>query len=175
MKRARKKFYALLLGSGVALLVAYHLSFAKGMTQVSEFQRLSRMEEETWQVEKDLAHWQARNAQLNEVLGNSNKAGFEENLLNMVGLFCEAQRMDVEQFSEPEIGYQNGYRIETISVRVRGSFHQLLSLLHHMEEDFRSGRIVSLDFEKELDYKRRKEELYLKLYVQNIKPVEDEA
>lgn len=175
MKSSKQKFFMLIGGLILTLFLAYKLSFKKAIIEYQRYTSLQQVEQQSWQVQKDLNRLQERSQLLDNQLGSSKAWGFEENLLNTVGLFSEENELDVDLFSEPAVGTQNGYRVETILVKVRGDFKALLSLLHYMEKTFRSGRIASVSFEKEMDYKRNREELYLKLYVQNIKPLENDA
>jgi hypothetical protein len=171
---SKKRFFILLAGFFIALFLAYKLSFKKALEAYREHHSLTELDKRAWQVETDLETWRAKSRALDNRLGTSTALGFEENLLNMVGLFCEEHKLDVDLFDQPAIGLQNGYRVETIMLKISGGFKELLSLLFHLERNFRSGRIASVSFEKEMNYKRGVEELYLKLYVQNIKPADNE-
>ncbi len=175
MKSNKRKFFTLIGGLFLILFLAYKLSFKKAIAEYQRHTALQQVEEQSWQVQKDLELLQVKSQTLDNQLGSSKAWGFEENLLNAVGLFSEENGLDVDLFSEPAIGTQNGYRVETIIVKVRGDFKTLLSLLHYMEKTFRSGRIASVSFEKQMDYKRNREELYIKMFVQNIKPLDNDA
>jgi hypothetical protein len=171
MKPGSKKLIILALSLLIGAFLAYQLSLKKAISAYAEYKKLRDVETRSGTITAELQLWQKKVVELDALTGTDILQGFEANLLNTIGLFCESRKLKVERFVEPYIGEQNGYRVETILIEVQGNFKSLLSLLHHLETDFKGGRISSVAFQKKKNYKKRKDELFLEIYVQNITPL----
>jgi hypothetical protein len=165
----QKKFYLLVGGFFVLLVLSYQFSFKRMFKEQSEHKKLVAKSVQIANLDFDLRNLSQLNSDLDEKLGGSgNFKGFQENLLHEVGEFCDKNKITLTEFSEPFMGLDNGYQVETIILKVEGKYKALLRLTHHLETSFGGGKISSAQFIKEKNFKTNKEELFLTLYMQKI-------
>lgn len=171
----QKKFYILAGGLGLLLILCYQFSISRAVQEYFIYREYKSKSEIIANLSSELKDWSERNRKLDEQLGGQYfNQGFQESLLHEVGEFCDEYHLTLAEFSEPFEGEDGGYFVETILLTIEGKYKPLLQLMHHLETEFRGGRIASAEFLKEENFKTRREELFLKLYVQKIKKKEDE-
>lgn len=161
----------MLCGGLVVLLVcAFYMSFSQTLASYTEFKTLEEKNKSIKSLTRDLQHWQSLNHQIDQSFGGQDVlSGFQEALLGSVGLFCEKHNLVFTEYLEPFEGVDGGYRVETIVIRVQGDFKSLLKLLHYLQTSFKAGKVSSAEFLKERNFKKNKDELYLKMYVQKVR------
>lgn len=171
----KQKFYLLIAGLIAILILAYNLAISKTWDEYHEYRQLKEKLTDLSSLNMNLKSWRDRNQELDSKLGGEMIiAGFHESLLNTVGKFCEENDITLSEFSEPFEGIDGGYAVETIILTMQGGYKPLLKLVHHLETNFKGGRIASVQFIKEKNYRKNREELFLKMYVQKVKKKGDE-
>ncbi|MGB0176702.1 MAG: hypothetical protein ACPF9D_06030 [Owenweeksia sp.] len=172
----QKKFYMLAGGLLLLLILSYQFSISRTVNEFRMYRDYQEKKEMIANLDGDLKSWSERNRQLDQQLGGQYfTQGFQEGLLKEVGGFCNRNKLKLAEFSEPFEGEDGGYFVETIILTIEGDYKPLLRLMHHLETRFKGGRIASAEFVKQENFKTRREELFLKLYVQKIKKKEDEG
>ncbi len=171
----QRKFYMLIGGMLLMVLMAYQFSWSRTLSEISTYKEYKRKDRMIANLDRDLKKWGEMNRELDERLGGQNiTQGFQEGLLNEVGFFCDRNRLKLSDFSEPFEGEDGGYKVETIILTIEGSYKPLLKLMYHLETNFKGGRVASAEFLKEKNFKTQRDELFLKMYVQKIKKKDDE-
>lgn len=171
----QKRFYILLVSALVLIVLSYHLSIKKTLMARAEYEELLIKEAQIASLDSDLLKWTELNQLLDTKFGNNGAyLDFQENLLHQVGEFCHKNKLVLSEFSEPFSGVDGNYEVETIILKIQGRFHPLLKLLHNLEDEFSGGKISSVAFLREKNFKTNKEELFLKLFVQKINKKDDE-
>ena len=171
----QKRFFLLMLGILVMVVLSYHLSIKKTLYAAREHKELLDKKQQIANLDYDMRKWNELNKSMDTKFGGYGAyLDFQENLLHEVGEFCHSNKLILSEFSEPFTGVDGGYEVETINLKIQGKFHPLLKLLHHLESNFKGGKISSAEFIKEKNFKTNKEELFLKLYVQKINKKDDE-
>ncbi len=171
----KRKFYLLIVGVVILAFASYSLAISKTFEARSQYVDLSKKIEVAKSLSSDLEKWQSLNTQLDGRLGGELVlSGFQENLLGSVGKFCSEKDLTLFDFSEPFEGNEGGYSIETIVLKIEGDYKPLLELVHHLETDFKGGKVASVSFFKEKNYRKNREELFLELYIQKVKIQKDE-
>ena len=175
MTKYQRLFYMSLGGSILLLILSYQLSFKETIKEYREHKSLEIVAANLESLDDQIMRWKSMNLNLENAFGDSNDyENFQENLLNKVGHLCDSLKLVLVDFSEPFSGIEKGYEVETIVLKIQGSFHPLLKLLNRLENNFAGGSLSSVQFKIEKNYKKNKEELYLNLYAQKIKKVENE-
>lgn len=165
----QKKFLLLCGGLLVFLILAYQLSFKKALEEWRSNDELIEKSEFIANLDVEMMKWNRLNSDLESRFGNTIDQSFHESLLNMVGNFCDDNKLTLTEFSEPFEGTDEGYSVETIILTIQGKYKPLLQLLHSLETKFQGGKISSVQFLKERNFRTGRDELFLKLYVQKIK------
>ena len=98
----------------------------------------------------------------------------EELIIEHISSFSKQNNIVLKEY--PGIHYysQQDYITETCKLTVEGSFIKLLKLAYSIEQNFSYGKVSSLNFYTEKNYKTKKIELLLEIYVQNIKMIKHE-
>lgn len=172
----QRRFYIGLVLVFAFAVVSYHLSFKRAIHEYQESKRLENLSVDIENLDDQILYWKSLNLELDNSFGNINNIdNFQENLLNELGYLCDSLKLILVDFSEPFKGIERSYEVETIILKIQGPFHPLLKLVHHIENSFAGGSISSVHFELQKNYKKNIEELFLTLYVQKIKKVENET
>lgn len=166
----QKKFWVLCVCLLLLSIASYQMSFSKTIEAQSYYSELIGKHERIVGLNKELTKYRQLTGGLSGDFVNSTKGSgdFNHILLDKVGRFCEERRLVLVEFSEPLKGIEKGYSIETGVITVEGDFKPLLELLNGLQNDFKMGRVVAADFEKEMDYRKNREQLFAKIYVQKI-------
>ncbi len=174
-KSNKQKFIVLVAASVVLALASYFLSISKTLEARSEHVSLTQKMAGADRIAPEIAKWMALNEQLDDRLGGQQVlSGFHEILLGSVGKYCNQKDLTLTDFSEPFEGEDGGYLVETIVLTIEGGFKPLLGLVHHLETQFRGGKVASVSFIKKKNYRKNREELFLEVYVQKIKMKKNE-
>ncbi len=91
-----------------------------------------------------------------------------EYLLLVVSSFCKKNNLILKEF--PVIGVEEHRNIGlmTNTIVAEGDFKNLLKLLYELEQKVGVGRPSSVCFEKNYDFKRKKDVLQMTIYLQTI-------
>lgn len=171
----KHKFFGLVAGLLVVSLVAYALALSKTMDERKKYVALNEKVHDLSSLNTELQRWRSLNAELDSKLGGEFVlSGFQESLLASVGQFCQTKDLTLSDFSEPFEGQEGAYTIETIIITIQGRYKPLLELVHHMENQFKGGKVASVSFYKEKNYRKNREELFLEMYIQKVKVNKDE-
>lgn len=166
----QRRFLLLISGLLALLIIAYSLSFSRTFEQLALHRELRLQIDQVQHVEQDLAKLKAMSSQLSSQMreGQMTPGDFNHELLHTVGHFCEEKGLLLADFAEPTIGMDKGYEVETGILTIGGDYKKLLQLVSLLQHDFKIGRVVSVDFVKEKNYRKNVEELFVKIYVQKI-------
>lgn len=94
-----------------------------------------------------------------------------EALLGKVGAYCNKNYTSLTELSNPIYSQFKDFQIETNIFTIEGSFKKLLSFAYLLEQKHRIGKLISIDFYSEEDYRTKEKKLYMTLYIQNLKNI----
>ncbi len=172
----KEKFYLICIAFVALMILSYFLAISKTLSEREKFSLLTQKHKQVQNLSSELKKWSNLSQQLDVSLGGQEfYLDFHEGLLSSVGTFCHENQIQLVEFSEPFEGIDESYSVETIVLKFQGKYHPLLKLVHHLEETFKGGKISSASFTKEKNFKKNREELFLELYIQNIKLISDES
>ena len=109
--------------------------------------------------------------QLNEITQITGKVADPRDTDPLLEFISEADIKNAVQLVEYQPVHQfqsQHYRIETRIACFEGSFSHLLELLYQMEKQFKAGKVVSVKYQTELNFKTNKRRLLMTLYIQSI-------
>jgi DNA gyrase/topoisomerase IV subunit A len=98
----------------------------------------------------------------------------QEQLLEVIGYFCESNHLAIREFPQREIQHQKDFNIETAVIKVEGGYSKIVRLIYLLEQQRKYGRMASVDFYSKQDLKTKKISLNAVLYFQLIKKNNDE-
>lgn len=152
------------------LFVVYKLAFQKTWETKRQCETYQKQINRGSQIDTRL---ELLSTQLNKVNAKtqdfvvSNKEPHEM-VLAVVSEYCMSHKVKLFQFPRTEIEEVKGHAIGTFYFEVTGSFEQLLKLLYLLENETIVTKITSVDFYKKKNKVTKKEQLYLRVYCQNI-------
>lgn len=163
------------VGFFIFLLICYFLSIKKTVrlkSQCSDFrEKLTFAEDAPVQI---LA-LEKRLAEIENLIGtNIREFDFQELLYEKVSNYCQEDGLILAGFPRTHSYREQEYEVETNIVIVEGMYLKLLKLLYTLEQKDRLGKVVSVKFATETDYRTRKTRLNTSIYFQNIKSNKDE-
>ncbi|MCR9155548.1 MAG: hypothetical protein NXI09_15695 [Bacteroidetes bacterium] len=175
MVNAKQKFLLTIVGFSVLLFLSYQLSIRKALLERLKFKNFQEQGQLMEGVKERMFILNKQNAQLASELGGQNliDQGFEEALLEEIGSFSANSGIQLIDFNEKWESKEESFRIETIKVVLKGEFASHLRLLHHLETEFKTGTVVSVDMELKKNPRNNKQELFQTLYIQKL--FDDEA
>ena len=104
---------------------------------------------------------------LNFSIADSSNQGF---ILEVLSEVCRKNSLVLKEFSEAIPHQKNNLTIVTNVVLIEGTFHNLINMIYELEKNAKIGKLASLNFFSYKDNKKMKTILYLKIYLQNIRP-----
>ena len=95
-------------------------------------------------------------------------------LLEAVTGYVQQHGLVLKDFPQPYETADKGYVTKTAKVTVEGDFISLLKLVYFLEQNYKVGKVVALDFEATKELRTRKRKLNTIIYLQNVKAQDHE-
>jgi hypothetical protein len=167
----RQKNLGLLVGSIVFLLIIYFASIQK---TIDMWRSNSELEEQVRLIDNAPSRIRKLKGQLDVFDSkmrnfSSDTSSKEEFLLEKISLSCYKNNLTLVSLPSPSYVVENELNVETRFVKARGSFINLLFLVHEIENQFKVGRVSSVKFALEEDKKNNAHYLFAYVYIQNIR------
>lgn len=167
----RLKFILLGAGFFFFLLVSYNLAFKKTINLKKECKQLEARLEQSKNAPQQIAIIKSKLEQIDQKVGGKkiDQINLEELIIEHISGSCKQNDLVLKEYPGIHNYSQQDYTTETCKITVEGSFIKLLKLAYGIEQNFSYGKVSSLNFYTEKNYKTKKVELLLEIYVQNIK------
>lgn len=166
----KKKFYFLIGGAVFFLLISYKFALSKTVVAFQQKKELTEKILVADNAPQQIAELKIKVKELNTILGT--KSGIEDDfhfkILNVSSNYLQDHDIVINNYPEEHIFQENDYMLRTNILTVKGGFVDLLQFLFYMEKQNEIGKIVSSSFYLEKEKYSRKNNLFLKLYIQNI-------
>jgi hypothetical protein len=166
----KKKFYFLLGGSFLFILISYKLAVSKTIDAFHQKKDLTEKILMADNAPQEIAGLKIRVEELNNILGakSGHTNDFHIQILNVSSTYSQKNNIVIKNYPEEHVFQENDYILRTNILTVEGRFLGLLRFLYFMERQNEIGKIVSSNFYMEKEKYSRKKNLFLKLYIQNI-------
>ncbi len=165
----RKKNQFLWLAAGLFLLLAYRVAISPTVEAYGHYRELTgQMQSASAAPERLTALGQElRQAERFLVTGQADSSRTD---LLLAGLapFCQRQGVRIEALPPAQAEKRDNYRIVTRSVRLAGSYANLVQVIYHLEHRLRAGRVASVQFSVREDLLRGTRTLYADCYLQQL-------
>ena len=167
----KQKNIALLIGLVLLLWVANRLSFSKTFELKKQYE-ISQKEQKLFSnVSQKLLSLQQQNVYYDSILKSkkiSTESSFQNNLLQTITSFADTTNTKVVAFKDPHKFKVNETLINTFSFTLNGNFSKIVQLIYILEQQYKLGKIVSVNFEKKKNYKRNNTFLECTILLQQI-------
>jgi hypothetical protein len=166
----KQKNIALIVGFLILLLISYQLAIKNTFVLKKRANELQQEKELLSNASQRIFNLQQENRYLDSILMKkeiSIENSFQQTLLQKLNTFQKSISISIISFHEPHSIEQNNTVIKTYSFEIKGNFNALLKLLNTLETQ-QLGQLISIDFEKKKNYRRNKEELIGKFFIQKL-------
>lgn len=115
-------------------------------------------------------------ATINSKLGTQRKGegNNSDRLIELVTNYCNENNAVLMEFPQMESAIKDDLVVETNKFTLSGNFQNLLKLVYLLEQEYKLGKVASVNYKMVKNYKARENILTATVYVQNIKKKENE-
>jgi len=171
----KKRTKYILIGTVIFLLVIYLLAIKKTVNLYQQNKTLTRQVDLAKDAPRGIKGYQERINDIDSKLSHYISEYDQEYVLELVSNFCLKHHLLLSEFPKSETQEESDLLIETSTITAEGGFTNLLRLVYELEQNQNVGRISSVEFKTKKDFSRRKRVLFVTIYLQNIKPVQNES
>ena len=167
----KHKNIALLIGFILLLWLSYMLSFSKTLELKERHSALKKEQELLSNVSQKLLILKQQEVYYDSILRSkkiSIESSFQNNLLSKINGFADSTNIKVVSFQNPHVFEQDGAEVLTYSFTLRGSFNQITRLIYQLEQSFKLGKVISVQYMKKRDYRRRSDYLECTILLQRV-------
>lgn len=169
----KQKNIGLIVGLVLLLFLSYQFSIKKTIALKAQSRLLKKEKELLTNANGKILNLQLENKYLDSILEKkelSIENSFQQTLFQKVQQFTGDNNAQIISFDEPHYFDEKDTQIATYSFQVKGSFRDLLALTNHLER-IQLGKLISVQFEKKKNYRRNKEELTGKYYLEKLSSI----
>ncbi len=175
-KTYRKKVQLLFIGIIVMLFLSYQFSFKKTINSYFEYSDNKEKLDSVQNAPQQISAVQKQLASIENAvrMNPDTSSDFQKMLLEKVSLYCQQNNLVLREFPQTIYFNNRDFEVETNQIVVEGSFIKILKLVYELEQNFYVGKLVSLKFSSQKDYKTGIIKLYGELFFQNFKKIKNE-
>ena len=168
----RLKFIILGISFLVFLIISHNLAFKKTFRLKRECKEIEARLEQSKNAPQQITIIKSKLEHIDQKVGGKSidQINLEELIIENISSFCKQNMLVLKEYPGIHNYKQQDYITETCRLTVEGSFIKLLKLAYGIEQNFSYGKVSSLNFYTEKNYRTKRVELLLEIYVQNIKP-----
>lgn len=167
----KQKNIALIFGFILLLWIAHQLSFSKTLELK---QQHTVLKEDAYLFENSsqkLRSLQRENQYYDSILKSkriSTDKSFQNNLLSTINTYVDSTNIKVVSFENPHVFQQEEAEILTYSFTLQGNFNQITQLIYLLEQQFKLGKVISVNYLKKRNFRRRSDYLECTILLQRI-------
>jgi dGTP triphosphohydrolase len=164
----QNRLLLVVLGSIIVSILAWNGAFKKTIVVYRNVRELENNLNSLEQNSQKKQQLQNEISQLNSVLGIGEDKMKTEAVFEELVKLCKAiENIRIINFPDIHQIEINGYRVTTIFAAFEGNYTDLLMLVYQLEQNKKTGRLVSIDFKKNKEFKKGKEFLSLTILLQH--------
>lgn len=165
-----QKNIGLLLGFILALIFSYSFAIKKTFEAKNELVNLEKDKNLLSTAAEKVFALRQENNYLDTILKQrdlSIENSFQQTLFKKVSNFCKVHKAEIISFDEPHSFLEQETFTLTYSFEIKANFNSLLKFTNYLERE-QLGTLISVRYQKKRNYKRNKEELLGKFYVEKL-------
>jgi hypothetical protein len=98
----------------------------------------------------------------------ADSSDFQHIVLSIIHQICDGKSGQIHEFGDVILVESNKIKVQIQPIVLQGSFFGLLKVLNQLENEYRHLNIASVGFQKEFNRAKKRNELFLKLYIQKV-------
>jgi hypothetical protein len=165
----KKKCLLLLGGFILFLYLGYQFSFSD--TFVIKGEILEKEQKLSWlkEKEKELPALKMKMSEFERAYSNKDSSAVRDKLTAYISEFAERNNCLVTEIPTNSSFKNDNLKVQTNTFTVKGNFHNLLALLHKLENDYKYvAKIMSSRFYMVRDLQAKRKYLYLTIITQSF-------
>ena len=167
----KQKNIALFIGLLLLFWIAYQFSFSNTFALKKQYNSLKKEQDLFTNVSQKLIQLKQQNVYYDSILKSkkiSTESSFQNNLLRTITSFTDTTNIKIVTFSNPHTFKVDNTIFNTFSFTLRGSFSRITQLIYQLEQRYKLGKIISVNFEKKKNYRRNTYFLECTILLQKI-------
>jgi len=159
----------LVAGFLLACILCYVFAFSKTFDARTSFKELEKQETLFEDIPKQFSLLNQKMQYYDSLLHRYQltETSIQNNLLKTINRKATELNIKVVQFNEPHV-FSTGERSKnTYGFTLEGDFANLISVLHHLEQNTKYGEVLNMHFVKEKNHRRGTYYLQLHILLQN--------
>ncbi len=165
----KQKCYLLFAGLILFFVIGYKFSFSDTFTIIKEIDE--KQEKLAWlkEKEKELPALKAKMLEFEKAYSKSDSTAVRDKLTAYISDFAENNECLVTEIPLNSSFKNDNLKVQTNTFTIRGNFHNLLSLLHKLENEYKYvAKIMSAKFYTIRDMQTKRKNLYLTMVTQSF-------
>ncbi len=164
-----KKSYLLLAGLVLFFIIGYQFSFSDTFTLMSDIDEKTEKLKWLKDKEKELPALKAKMAEFEKAYSKNDSSSVRDKLTAYISDYAENNDCLVTEIPLNSSFKNDNLKVQTNTFTIKGNFHNLLSLLYKLENDYKYvAKIMSAKFYTVKDLQQKKKNLYLTLITQSF-------
>lgn len=170
----KRKVVLLMVGIAVSLPIIYNLSLKKTFKLKRQCHEAEKKLEKIETAPEAIIKIQNELNRIDNLVGKQNSKDVQEVLIEHVSDFCQKQKITFREYPGIHEYQKENYNLMTNVIKVKGTFTDLIRLLYFLEKNYKQGKVTSVKYQLQRNYKTKNRELIGVYYIQNIKIDENE-
>ena len=168
----KQKNSVLLLGFLLLVWIAYLFSFSKTIDVNKRHTVLKQQDDLFVSASQNLNNLKQQDIYYNSLLKKyqiSTESLFQNSLLNTLNLYSSKNKLKIIEFKDPHrFKLSNNAIQETYTFTVESDFNSIVKLIYSLEQHYKFGKIITVNFEKKKNYKTLRNYLHCTIFLQKI-------
>lgn len=153
----KQKNIALFIGMLLLFWIAYQFSFSNTFALKKQYTNLKKEKELFTNVPQKMIQLKQQNVYYDSILRSkkiSTESSFQNNLLRTITSFADTTNIKIVAFNNPHIFKTDNAIFNTFSFTLKGSFSRITQLIYQLEQNYKLGKVISVNFKKKKNYRR---------------------
>lgn len=164
------RFYILLGGIFIVSILTYKLAIKKTLELKAECSKIENELNSVGYAPQKISVLRKRLSEIEKLYGSDfeDLDKLQEKLLQHIGLTCKQYDLVLIELPEVHQYKNNDYVIKTFKVVVEGNYIDILKFVYDLEFKPALGRLASIKFYTQTNYRKNNKILYAQIIIQNI-------
>lgn len=164
----KQKNLYLAIASIVLLVLCYQLAIKNTIEAKADMSTFEKEIKQGKNAQSEIEDLKNRLEEYNLLLGvNEQNTTSHERILEVISRYCQKKALTIDKFPSETIQRYDDFSVSSNVIEVRGTYKNLLQLIHYLETKEKMGKIVSTTFLKKKDKKTKRTILRVSLHIQN--------
>ncbi len=166
----KHRFYLLVAGTLVALLLAYNMAISKTLELKKGCNKIEDELNAAGYAPARIAALNKKLAKIESLYGSDfeDLDKLQEKLLNHISQSCKQYELTLIELPSVHEFAQSDYVVKTFKIVVEGNYTNILKFIYDLEFKPALGRLASVKFSTETDYRYKNKKLFAQIIIQNI-------